>query len=89
MAMAIRGGSNIEHEEIHIKVVVYWNIDKINIQKKYPVDKTKNKDYRYITLDQAIKYLMGIVGKYKDDPEVNLKLIQKTLDRLEKAKNQK
>jgi len=49
------GGSS--PETYAIKVVVYNNIERDQVEKRYPVVPSKNQDYRYIEYHEALKYL--------------------------------
>ena len=40
-----------------IKVVVYRNIPLLTVQRRYPVDKNRQRDYRYLAYPQALAYL--------------------------------
>lgn len=49
-----------------IKVVIYWNEPLASIKEKYAVNKKKNKDFRYLTYETAMKYLDSTIAKYQD-----------------------
>ena len=42
-----------------IQVIVYCDGRLLDIERRFPVDKTTQKDYRYITKNDAIDYLNG------------------------------
>ena len=44
-------------KEYDIKVVVYKNIDLVEIKKLYPVVASELQDYRYVKYHDALKYL--------------------------------
>ena len=49
-----------------IKVVVYWNEPLGSIKEKYPLNPKRKKDYRYLTLKAAMKYLDTNIFEHKD-----------------------
>ena len=50
----------------NIKVVVYWYEPIEKIKKKYPVNRDKKKDYRYLSFYKAMKYLDSSIAKLPD-----------------------
>lgn len=68
-----------QNEVYDVRVVVYWSEEKKDIIRRYPVIRESNQDYRYITLDDAVTYLEGVVKEWKDDKEVDIEKIEKTL----------
>ena len=76
------GGSKAEEKNFEIKVVVYWDEDRSEIEKKYPVIPKKNQDYRYVELSAAIAHLSKIVKDYQGDDSADLAAIKNTLRKL-------
>lgn len=64
-----------------IKVVVYWHEPLDGIKEKYPVDYKRNKDYRYLPFESAIKYLDYAIVEIPD-----AKYLVETRDRLLRLK---
>lgn len=49
-----------------IKVVVYWDQSLEQTKKKYPVDKTKEQDYRYVEYTVATAHLEKTIKALKE-----------------------
>jgi hypothetical protein len=45
---------------------VYKNITLKEVQKRYPINKDKNQDYRYVTYAEALKYLNRHIKEFAD-----------------------
>lgn len=60
------GGSEPKKTDT-IKVVVYWDESIEEIQKKYPVNEGKKKDYRYLSFDKAMEYLDSSISKLPNE----------------------
>jgi hypothetical protein len=73
-----------EPREYPIKVVVYWNQTLEETRKKFPVDRTKEQDYRYV------KYSAAIAGMEKairalEASELDTSKIRKALEAIRSA----
>lgn len=40
-----------------VKVVVYGSIPKAEVERRYPVDRTKEQDFRYVSKQAGVEYL--------------------------------
>lgn len=63
--------------EYDIKVILYKDFPLDEIKKRYPVNETKQSDYRYVDYESAIQYL---------DKHIEEDLIPKTTKELKQTK---
>jgi len=73
-------GSDDPKTSFDIRVVVYKDMTKESVSKRYPVSESKRQDYRYLEYKEAISYLDTNI---EEDivPEVT-SLLQKTRQKL-------
>lgn len=71
-------GDSNPQTKYEIKVVIYRNYSLEDVQKKYPVNKKKNQDYRYIEYSTALRFL---------DKNIKENVIPETTTRLKQTKN--
>jgi len=48
---------NKPDQKYSILVVVYWEQSLLEVMEKYPVVQEEKKDFRYLSRDEALKYL--------------------------------
>ena len=73
--------------EYPINVVVYWNQSLNQTKINYPVDRSNERDYRYIGYAPAIAYLEKTIKSMKEDG-LNVFALEITLTRLLSEKNE-
>lgn len=71
------GGSNPK-ARYDIKVVVYKDVPLKRVEAVYPVSENQEKDYRYVTRDDAIQYLDKSLEMVRE-PGLNDLNLEKTL----------
>lgn len=59
--------------EYEVRVVVYCNASRDEVARRYPVDRETERDYRYITYEQALSYLDDNIQQ-DVDPELTSEL---------------
>jgi hypothetical protein len=59
-------GASDPHTKYDVKVIVYKNIPLKEVQKLYPVNKDKKKDYRYVEYNDALKYFNRHIKEFED-----------------------
>ena len=71
--------------EYPIKVVVYWNQTKEETEKRYPVDQSKQQDFRYVEYSKGIEYLARTIEDFKE-AKLDATTMQRMLAKLKKQK---
>lgn len=69
------------NDTFNIQVVVYCDGSLLDIELRFPVDKTTQKDYRYITKNDAIDYLNNHIKEdLLNEVTQQLKATKQTID---------
>lgn len=79
-----QGGSKSGVKDYDIKVVVYWDEKIASVRERYPIDPSRERDFRYVDLSKAIAYLRRTISEFEDDQSIDLKILRKTLATLSK-----
>jgi hypothetical protein len=74
--------------EYPIKVVVYWDQTREQTAKRYPVNKSKLQDYRYVEYSKAVAHMQKVIKELKA-MELDTSTIQRSLNDLKKKRQSK
>lgn len=62
-----------------IQVVVYWDQTLVQTEQKYPVQREKKRDFRYVERARAIEHLAANLKNLENQPEYLISEIVKVL----------
>ena len=71
--------------EYPIKVVVYWDQTLQKTKKQYPIDRSKEQDFRYVEYTSAVNHLEKSIKNLKNS-RLDSSVLEKTLIRLRSAR---
>lgn len=69
--------------EYPIKVVVFWDQSEEDVAKRYPVNREKLQDFRYVEYSKAIKHMTSLIKELK----LGASFVERALADLQKAYN--
>ena len=75
---------DIRPREYPIKVVIYWNQTLDQTKKRFPINRERELDFRYVSYPSAIQYLEEKIKEFQG-LGLDSSPMQQTLNRIRKA----
>jgi hypothetical protein len=69
-----------------VKIVIYQGIPLAKVQHLYPVDRDRQKDYRYLARDAALHWLDGKIEAFRHEKASDPSLFEPLIQQLERTR---